>query len=344
MEGSWFFGVLAAMSFAGLLAEGAYSRQKELGWYDAHDTLGNILLGAGNLLLGTAVVAGIGAVWHLVEPLAVVDLNAWLPMPLFWAVGFVLTELIQYTVHRASHRYNWLVWSHVTHHSSGYMNLTTAFRISWFYRMYVWVPYLLLALIGFSFTEFVVFMGIMNGWNLVCHTRFDVSLGPLEGWVVSPRAHRLHHAADSRYAGNYGGALLIWDRLFGTYRAESSDVVEAWGLPEPVRSADPVVLNFHHLRDLATDPGESGFVRALVGTRIPAAIRRVRAPAPGVLGVVGVLGILVFALAFKGLAPSLSAPLHAVGVAVGLVGVLLLGRMLDGVGATSARVEESRSS
>jgi sterol desaturase/sphingolipid hydroxylase (fatty acid hydroxylase superfamily) len=40
----------------------------------------------------------------------------------------------------------------------------------------------------------------------------------------TPAHHRVHHSAAERHFGrNFGGVLIVWDRLFGTYAA-----------PEPV--------------------------------------------------------------------------------------------------------------
>src|SRR4029434_3002541 len=51
--------------------------------------------------------------------------------------------------------------------------------------------------------------------------------GPVSGFRSSniPSAHRVHHASNLQYIDkNYGGVLLIWDLLFGSYQAERSDI------------------------------------------------------------------------------------------------------------------------
>ena len=54
-------------------------------------------------------------------------------------------------------------------------------------------------------------------------------LGWFDRWFVSPSNHRVHHAVNERYLDrNYGGILIVWDRLFGTFQEEArADVDEA---------------------------------------------------------------------------------------------------------------------
>ena len=56
------------------------------------------------------------------------------------------------------------------------------------------------------------------------HATWIPRLGPLEWILNTPSAHRVHHAANLEYLdGNYGGVLIVFDRLFGTYIAERAD-------------------------------------------------------------------------------------------------------------------------
>ena len=64
--------------------------------------------------------------------------------------------------------------------------------------------------------------------------------------------HRVHHGANTRYLDrNYGGILIVWDRLFGTYQAE--DEPGQYGITEPLGSANPLVINFHEFRAILRD-------------------------------------------------------------------------------------------
>jgi sterol desaturase/sphingolipid hydroxylase (fatty acid hydroxylase superfamily) len=71
-------------------------------------------------------------------------------------------------------------------------------------------------------------------------------LGWLEGIINTPSTHRVHHASNAEYIDqNFGGVLMIWGRLFGTYAAERSDIVIRYGLSHPRASAvNPFVIAY----------------------------------------------------------------------------------------------------
>lgn len=78
------------------------------------------------------------------------------------------------------------------------------------------------------------------------HTEIVDSVGPLEYILNTPSHHRVHHSRNPEYIDkNYGGMLIIWDRLLGTFKAEDRNNPPVYGLVHPVRSFDPVVVQFH---------------------------------------------------------------------------------------------------
>lgn len=61
------------------------------------------------------------------------------------------------------------------------------------------------------------------GYQFWIHTELIGSLGPLEWFLNTPSHHRVHHGRNPFCIDkNYGGALIIWDRLFGTFASEYS--------------------------------------------------------------------------------------------------------------------------
>ena len=53
------------------------------------------------------------------------------------------------------------------------------------------------------------------------HTEFIGRLGPLEWVLNTPSHHRVHHGSNVEYLDrNYGGILIVWDRLFGSFEPE----------------------------------------------------------------------------------------------------------------------------
>lgn len=71
-------------------------------------------------------------------------------------------------------------------------------------------------------------------------------MGPLEYILNTPSHHRVHHSRNPEYIDkNYGGMLIIWDRLFGTFKAEDKSNPPVYGLVHPVRSFNPIRIQFH---------------------------------------------------------------------------------------------------
>jgi hypothetical protein len=59
----------------------------------------------------------------------------------------------------------------------------------------------------------------------------------------------VHHGSNPEYIDkNHGGTLIIWDRLFGTFRAEQ--VAPVYGITTPLKSWNPFQANFHYWKDL----------------------------------------------------------------------------------------------
>jgi hypothetical protein len=69
-------------------------------------------------------------------------------------------------------------------------------------------------------------------------------LGPLDRILVTPSNHRVHHAQNDRYIDkNYGGILILWDRLFGTFEDESADDPVVFGVRKPLANLNPFWAN-----------------------------------------------------------------------------------------------------
>src|ERR1043165_7911399 len=86
-----------------------------------------------------------------------------------------------------------------------------------------------------------------------------------EGIFNTPSHHRVHHGSNHQYLDkNYGGILIIWDRLFGTWEPEAERV--RYGLTTQLETFHPVRVAFHEYAALARD------VRAARGTRARLAV------------------------------------------------------------------------
>jgi hypothetical protein len=76
----------------------------------------------------------------------------------------------------------------------------------------------------------------------------------------------VHHASNVDYLdANYGGVLIVFDRLFGTYVAERDDLPCVYGLVKPMRSHNLLVVEFHQWMALARDLRRTKGWRACAG-------------------------------------------------------------------------------
>jgi sterol desaturase/sphingolipid hydroxylase (fatty acid hydroxylase superfamily) len=172
-----------------------------------------------------------------------------------WAAAIVLflgVDCAYYWFHRIAHEYNAPWAGHVVHHSSEDYNLAVALRQGAFQGLFSWVFYLPLALVGFPPSWFAAIMSFNLLYQFWIHTRAIKTLGPLEWVLNTPSHHRVHHARNPKYLDkNYAGTLIIWDRMFGTFKAEEEEPV--YGLTKPLNSWNPLWANLHVWHDLFRD-------------------------------------------------------------------------------------------
>lgn len=165
---------------------------------------------------------------------------------------FLLMEFSYYWWHRASHRVRFLWANHVNHHSSKEFNFTTALRQPLFSPVLRPFFYLHLPLLGFN-PAITALLGIASlVWAVWSHTQHIGKLGFLEYIIVTPSTHRVHHGTNPQYIDkNYGGVLIIYDILFGTYATEKEKV--NYGLTKNVASYNPLKIIFHEWIDWIKD-------------------------------------------------------------------------------------------
>jgi sterol desaturase/sphingolipid hydroxylase (fatty acid hydroxylase superfamily) len=111
-------------------------------------------------------------------------------------------------------------------------------------------------LVWLGFPPPVVFATLSSNllYQFWLHADWIPKLGPLEFVFNTPSHHRVHHAANAEYLdANYGGVLIIFDRLFGTLRVERDELPCRYGLVEPLRSNNPVRIAFREWIALARD-------------------------------------------------------------------------------------------
>ncbi|MGO4809995.1 sterol desaturase family protein [Cupriavidus sp. 2MCAB6] len=222
-------------------------------WLSLADLAGRKLFALLPLSLATPIFS---FVWE--HRLFTVSINSALMVLLL----FVGQEFCYYWYHRASHRIRFFWATHAVHHSPNQLTLSSAYRLGWtgkltgtamFFAPLVWLgvrPEVVLATLMFNL--------LYQFW---LHNTWMPKLGWLEYVFNTPSAHRVHHASNVDYLdANYGGVLIVFDRLFGTYIEERADEPCRYGLVTPTHSRNPLVNQFEHWVSLARDIASAGNV------------------------------------------------------------------------------------
>lgn len=224
--------------------------------------------------LGQGVAGGLGAL--VIVP---VYLGVWELAPIrlptddwrVWAAGFFLMEFAYYWMHRFSHTVRWLWATHAVHHSAEEFTLPAAIRLGWTGLVSGgWLFFTPVIALGFHPLVVVILLGANLKYQFLLHTELFGRLGPLEAVFNTPSHHRIHHASNPRYLDrNFGGVLIIFDRLFGTFAEEDPAEPCRYGLTEPLRSYNPFVIALHEwarmAREVASARGVRARARALFG-------------------------------------------------------------------------------
>lgn len=246
--------VLATPVFLLLIAvEYLVGRWRGRNTYRLNDALSSIGLGIMSQVVGVltkALTVGIYAVAH--QHLALWDLPAdalWV-----WVAGLLLYDLCYYWHHRLGHECALFWAAHVVHHQSEDYNLSTALRQTSSGWIGGWIFYLPMAVLGFPPLVFGVVALIDLLYQYWVHTQQIGKLGWFDRVFCSPSNHRVHHAVNDKYLDrNYGGILILWDRLFGTFQEEDDREPCVYGTRSPLRSWNPVWANLQVYRDLVFD-------------------------------------------------------------------------------------------
>ena len=170
--------------------------------------------------------------------IATIPLSGWTSIVLL----FFGQELCYYWFHRSSHRVRWFWAHHSVHHTPNDLTLAAALRSGVFGRL-IGVPLFFAPLVWLGFPPSVVLATLSLNllYQFWIHATWIPNLGWLELVLNTPSAHRVHHAANTEYLdSNYGGVLIVFDRLFGTYRKEDASIPIRYGLVKPQTSYNPL--------------------------------------------------------------------------------------------------------
>ncbi|PLP99896.1 sterol desaturase family protein, partial [Cupriavidus pauculus] len=180
---------------------------------------------------------------------------------------FVGQEFCYYWYHRASHRIRFFWATHAVHHSPNELTLGTAYRLGWTGKITgTAIFFAPLVFLGVRPEVVLATLSLNLLYQFWLHTTWIPKLGWLEYVFNTPSAHRVHHASNVDYLdANYGGVLIIFDRLFGTYVAERDDQPCRFGLVHPTTTHNPLVNQFEHWISLGKDMMASGNLLSAIG-------------------------------------------------------------------------------
>jgi sterol desaturase/sphingolipid hydroxylase (fatty acid hydroxylase superfamily) len=246
--------VLATPVFLLLIAiEFAVGHARGRNTYRLNDTLNSIGLGVMSQVTGVfGKLLRVGLYTLVFEHVALTRLpvdSLWV-----WAFALLFYDFCYYWLHRGGHRVAVLWAAHAVHHQSEDYNLGTALRQTSSGFFLGWVFYMPMALAGVPPLVFGTVALIDLLYQYWVHTQQIGRLGWFDRWFCSPSNHRVHHAVNDAYLDkNYGGILIIWDRLFGTFKEEDDAEPCVYGTRSPLRSWNPVWANLQVYRDLVQD-------------------------------------------------------------------------------------------
>lgn len=229
------------------------------------ETVWDVIKGNRETLGGTFANAAIAIVSALLESTAyglvfIIGLLLVTPLALFempqgwWSIPLAVlaADFTYYWMHRCEHEIRLFWANHSVHHSSPEFNFTTALRISWVDGLIEWLFFIPMILIGFDLAQTVVGLVIVVAYQSWIHTEKVGKLGWLDKIFNTPSVHRVHHGTNTQYIDkNYGGILIVWDRLFGTYVPEEEAVT--YGITTPIGSHNPLIINFKEYTMLFRD-------------------------------------------------------------------------------------------
>jgi len=229
--------------FVGIIIAEAYywHRKGRTDIYDFKETVASITTGAmykiADGILIAVVITGLYDFVYQYGLQYVPDDGIWSILLIFFAVDFVF-----YWYHRFMHNIRWLWTGHVTHHSSTRMNFSTALRQNFLYDLNFgwliwWLP---IALIGFDKNWAIIAIELNLAYQFFIHTEMVNKLGWWEKFFNTPSHHRVHHGSNPEQIDtNFGGVLIIWDKIFGTFVDEKDAGVIKYGLT----TRQPTTLN-----------------------------------------------------------------------------------------------------
>jgi len=241
--------IAAPIMFSLVLIEFLVGRKKYKNLYSGKDLLASLSIGIGNLILNGFMKLGMFTVFLFFYNIAPFKIpHTWWS----YVICLIALDFFRYWAHRIAHEQRFWWSTHVVHHSSEHYNFSVSFRLSWTQNLKI-VFFLPVILMGFHPLVFFIVHQIEVLYQFWIHTELIRKLpAPIEYIFTTPSHHRVHHSVNEKYIDkNYGSTFIIWDRMFGTFQAETEQAI--YGITKPVNSFNPVYLVFHEWMEVGKD-------------------------------------------------------------------------------------------
>ncbi|HQY08698.1 MAG TPA: sterol desaturase family protein [Burkholderiaceae bacterium] len=246
---------LLGLMLLAAVAEGLWLQRRGAppDWHAAAASLADALLRRGVEALGLSLATPLLA-WVYAHRLGSISMD----QAGAWGALFLGQELCYYALHRAGHRVGWFWASHCVHHTPRQLTLFAAFRLGWtgklggsglFFAPLLWLGFPPSAVLGMVAANLLYQFWLHTAWRPPLPLQSGVA-GRLAGAFGSvfntPTHHRVHHASNPACLDcNYGGVLIVFDRLFGTLRAAPAGEPLRFGLTDGFDSHHPLHLGLH---------------------------------------------------------------------------------------------------
>lgn len=218
--------------------------------YNTGEAVSSIAMGLGSLVVNVLMKALAFAFYTWLFQFRLFDIGwHWWS----WVLILFADDFTFYWHHRLSHEIRILWAAHIQHHSSQSLNFATALRQSWTELIYKYVWWFWLPLLGFDPLMILMMMSVSLIYQFWPHTEL---IKTFPRWVEyifnTPSHHRVHHASNINYLDkNYAGILIIWDRMFSSFRKEKEKPI--YGITTNINSVNPLVIVSHEYKNIWND-------------------------------------------------------------------------------------------
>jgi alkylglycerol monooxygenase len=241
--------ILAPLFFILIALEIYWSKQKQKNIYLPQESFSHIMTAVGQQICNLFYFALTYIPYqYIYKHYAILDWKNYTILQFIFT--FITVDFLWYWSHRASHRMNIFIASHVPHHQAEDYNLLSALRQSWTSRLVIFVFFIPMAFLGVKAE--VVFASQIVSTFIQFLTHFGLhhyEFKMLDKIFITPATHFAHHGTNAPYLDkNYGGVFSFWDRLFNTYVPLDKNNYPIIGIGDKVNHHDPIEANLNYYK------------------------------------------------------------------------------------------------